>query len=52
MTPLPSLFDLRGRTAFITGSTRGLGWSSACCLAELGDMPFDDAPPMDDDAPF
>ena len=36
MRPLPSLFDLHGRTAFITGSTRGLGWSSACCLAELG----------------
>lgn len=36
MTQLPSLFNLCGRTAFITGSTRGLGWSTACCLAELG----------------
>jgi gluconate 5-dehydrogenase len=33
---LPDLFDLTGRTAFITGSSRGLGWSTAQCLAQLG----------------
>ncbi|MBT5432301.1 MAG: SDR family NAD(P)-dependent oxidoreductase, partial [Rhodospirillaceae bacterium] len=35
-TRLPDLLDLTGRTAFITGSTRGLGWSTAQCLAGLG----------------
>lgn len=33
---LPSPLDLGGRTALVTGSTRGLGWSSARCMASLG----------------
>lgn len=33
---LPATFDLSGRTAFVTGSTRGLGWSISSCLAALG----------------
>ena len=33
---LPGAFDLSGRTAFVTGSTRGLGWSISCCLSALG----------------
>lgn len=33
---LPGPLDLSGRTALITGSTRGLGWSTAQCLAALG----------------
>ncbi|MBN34705.1 MAG: gluconate 5-dehydrogenase [Rhodospirillaceae bacterium] len=32
----PTPFDLSGRTALITGSSRGLGWSTARCLADLG----------------
>jgi len=36
MAELPPLLDLTGRTAFITGSTRGLGWSAAQCMASLG----------------
>lgn len=30
------MFDLSGRTALVTGSTRGLGWSFAQALAECG----------------
>lgn len=33
---LPALLDLSGRTALVTGSTRGIGASAARCLAELG----------------
>ena len=29
-------FDLSGRTALVTGSTRGLGWAIACALAAAG----------------
>ena len=36
MTPLSSLFDLRGRTALITGGSRGLGLEFAEGLAEAG----------------
>lgn len=36
MSPAPSLFDLSGRTALITGSTRGIGFSLAQGLAESG----------------
>lgn len=36
MTGLPDPLDLSGRTALITGSSRGLGWSTARCLAGLG----------------
>jgi gluconate 5-dehydrogenase len=32
----PTLFDLRGRTALITGSTRGIGLALAQGLAESG----------------
>jgi gluconate 5-dehydrogenase len=32
----PSLFDLRGRTALITGSSRGIGFAFARGLAEAG----------------
>ena len=32
----PSLFDLTGRTALITGSTRGIGFALAQGLAEAG----------------
>jgi 3-oxoacyl-[acyl-carrier protein] reductase len=33
---MPSVFDLRGKIALITGSTRGIGWSTAQILAEHG----------------
>lgn len=33
---LPEAFDLSGRTALVTGSTRGLGLATARCLARLG----------------
>jgi len=33
---LPRLFDLSGRTAFVTGSTRGIGRAIALALAEAG----------------
>lgn len=36
MTPLDSLFSLRGRTALITGGYRGLGWHLARALAQAG----------------
>lgn len=32
----PSLFDLSGRTALVTGSTRGIGWALARGLGEAG----------------
>ena len=35
-TSAPTLFDLRGRTALITGSTRGIGLALAQGLAESG----------------
>jgi len=33
---LPDMLDLSGRTALVTGSSRGLGLSTALCLARLG----------------
>jgi gluconate 5-dehydrogenase len=36
MTTSPSLFDLTGRTALITGSTRGIGFALAKGLAQSG----------------
>jgi len=33
---MESLFKLRGKVAFITGSTRGIGWESARILAQNG----------------
>ncbi|MBL8212254.1 MAG: glucose 1-dehydrogenase [Bryobacterales bacterium] len=36
MKPLPSLFDLTGQTALITGGSRGLGLEMADGLAEAG----------------
>ncbi|MBT6511960.1 MAG: SDR family NAD(P)-dependent oxidoreductase [Rhodospirillaceae bacterium] len=36
MAKFPSIFDLTGRTALVTGSTRGIGWSTVQCMAALG----------------
>ena len=33
---VPALFDVSGRSALVTGSTRGLGFAMACGLAEAG----------------
>lgn len=34
--PLTSLFDLSGKTALVTGASRGLGWEIAKALADQG----------------
>lgn len=36
MTDVLSLFSLKGRTALITGATRGIGQALAIALAEAG----------------
>jgi 2-deoxy-D-gluconate 3-dehydrogenase len=36
MDALTSLFSLRGRTALVTGGTRGIGAQMAIALAEAG----------------
>ena len=36
MDPSESLFSLKGKTAFITGGARGLGFAMACALARAG----------------
>jgi len=33
---IPAVFDLSGRVALVTGSTRGLGLATSRCLAQLG----------------
>jgi 3-oxoacyl-[acyl-carrier protein] reductase len=33
---MESLLSLQGKVAFVTGSTRGIGWASACLLAQQG----------------
>ena len=35
-TPVSTLFDLRGKTALVTGGSRGLGWQIAQALGEAG----------------
>lgn len=36
MAAIPSLFSLNGRTAVVTGGTRGIGQAMAFALAEAG----------------
>ena len=40
--PQPGLFDVKGRTALVTGSTRGLGRTTIDWLATLDDAAWDE----------
>ncbi len=48
---LPSLFDLRGKTAAVTGASRGIGLVAATTLGEAGaDLVLFDLAPLDEAA--
>ena len=36
MTPKQNLFDVKGKTVFVTGASSGIGRSAATCLANSG----------------